>query len=269
MRKTLITLMALTGVATAASGDVILSQDFRNTGKLITISKGQSGTYDNVTWLAGAYNNKSTGIAFGANGMYVQGQNWNKSWASTTLDTALTMGVEASYEVSYTMTPGGKSGAMNFALVGTGADDAVYSLVFGTGYQDSPNFQVGYLTQDITSAGSFKSFESGLTTLTGIDTTTTAPKLHEYNGSYTVDMVLTNGNVAIEVAYGDKTYTNTYAYSLPENFSFNKLVYMFDGADNTGASALQSVSVSTTPEPTTATLSLLARAGLAARRRRK
>ena len=68
------------------------------------------------------------------------------------------------------------------------------------------------------------------------------------------------------VSYGaDKTILNT--YDLGKSYSLDKLVFSMDG----GSQKVSNLKIitNTIPEPTTATLSLLALAGLAARRRRK
>ena len=78
-------------------------------------------------------------------------------------------------------------------------------------------------------------------------------------------MTLSSGLLDVSVTDKDG---NTWSESveIAENFNFKNLGWAVDGAS--GAVGIKNVKV-TVPEPSTATLSLLALAGLAARRRRK
>lgn len=84
------------------------------------------------------------------------------------------------------------------------------------------------------------------------------------SGTISYTLTMNGGNMTVDAALSNGATWSTTITGL-EDVTFNKLGFMTDGA--VGTAGVMNITV--IPEPATATLSLLALAGLAARRRRK
>lgn len=88
----------------------------------------------------------------------------------------------------------------------------------------------------------------------------------EYTFTTSVEWDTTKSQFVADVKLGN---TSLISYNLGESYTLDKLIFSMDCDDGTQTVSGVSVVANIVPEPTTATLSLLALAGLAARRRRK
>ena len=221
MKKTLITLLALAGVAAADTAT----------------------TPDELTWNSLTITTPANGVLSSSNSAI----DWSEATGNLT----------NSWELSLTLDPSRLSNQYLFGTVkgSSGADGYTLQITDGGAIRLNKNksnevLTVGSYTADDSAVAitlqfvkfvdSEDEFESGLFTLTVGDAV----------GTYTVDTI---DNTIFTKGSNNNVWTNGGA----EKLSGISLKYA-------GAVALPAV-----PEPTTATLSLLALAGLAARRRRK
>lgn len=86
--------------------------------------------------------------------------------------------------------------------------------------------------------------------------------------SITYTLTMLEGNMTINAALGNGSTWSTTITGM-EDVTFTKLGFMNDGSEGTSGVKGITITAPAVPEPTTATLSLLALADLAARRRRK
>ena len=221
MKKTLITLLALAGVATADTAT----------------------TPDELTWNSLTITTPANGVLGSSNSVI----DWSEATGNLT----------NSWELSLTLDPSRVSNQYLFGTVkgGSGADGYTLQITDGGAIRLNENkstevLTVGSYTADDSAVAitlqfvkfvdTEGEFESGVFTLTVGDAV----------GTYTVDSI---DNTIFTKGSNNNVWTNGGA----EKLSGISLKYA-------GAVVLPAV-----PEPTTATLSLLALAGLAARRRRK
>ncbi len=255
MKKTIVALMALAGVTVGA--EPLLTMDF-------TALTGSTNADTPAGWTAGQFN--GTGNTpyynFGTNGATV-GQPWKQNYLTTTLDIAS----QGAYTITFTLYNSVEDTGNMFFL----SSDA-YSIVIGNSYNSNSDIHVGTLTEAVGS--DYVCFQTGtkinptvLDSSSGLTVT----------GDISYTLTLQDGNMTIGATLSGGGSWNTTITGL-EDVTFNKVGFLTDGAGGTAGvkniTVLQNSTVvpeptPSIPEPTTATLSLLALAGLAARRRRK
>ena len=252
MKKTLITLLALAGVAGADTVSIAP----------LTSSEG---------WSVGHQNEKKSTNAVldtTAATLTLTNADWSRGYGVYTLADAITLTNETDrLTVSFTINTTNLNSLVTGTLVGSGK-----AITLGHGsYNDSGNggngIQSGistdttgvfYNMQTENTGGVFvtpdKKVNNSFTENTPLTLTTTV----EWN--------TTKSQFVASLSYGKTSLTS---YDLGTSYTLDKLVFSLDGGDSTETVSGVSVSANLVPEPATATLSLLALAGLAARRRRK
>ena len=251
MKKTIIALMALAGVA--AADTVITGAD--------------------LTWDVSAPNKDCTSVNSG-NLTYSNG-GWWVNGPTGTLAQSITLGLDQVLEFSYSCDFSGSNSILTLALANNNG-----AVVMGKTYNDE--VRLGTTTE--TGNAVARGYAFGSTNNSGAVaniTSYTALKDGANNVTFDVnvgDTVNTN-DVTFTVAYNTtlSQFVGTLAYdghtaaiNLGETFSVNAITATFDGASAfVGHVNDIQLKVTTVPEPATATLSLLALAGLASRRRRK
>ena len=276
MKKTLIALFAMSTVASAAT-TVLVEQDF-------TTLDGYSQTWtdsDNVThtsvlpegWgTANLKNDASPHFKFGKNGALN-----HPAWAVISLYTEnLDISSDNTYTITFNTYAMGNETQCLFYL-----SSDTYSIAIGNSYNDHAFVSIGSTDQSV--QGKRLSFQEPhtegdtvaaiipdvLATSTHNDTNgvqTDQGDLLDVHNPLSYSITLSSGLLNVSVKdKNNKTWTKEVAIS--EDFNFTSMGWVFDGPQY--AVGLQNASLKVIPEPTTATLSLLALAGLAARRRRK
>lgn len=252
MKKTLITLLALAGVAGADTVSIAP----------LTSSEGWSVGHQNA--------NKSTNAVLDTTAatLTLTNADWSRGYGVYTLADAITLTNETDrLTVSFTINTTNLNSLVTGTLVGSGK-----AITLGHGsYNDSGNggngIQSGistdttgvfYNMQNSNTGGVFvtpdKKVNNSFTANTPLTLTTT------------VEWDTTKSQFVASLSYGKTSLTS---YDLGTSYTLDKLVFSLDGGDSTETVSGVSVSANLVPEPATATLSLLALAGLAARRRRK
>ncbi len=251
MKKTIIALMALAGVAAADSITPITSGDF-------TIGSNRGGN--------SIAQDKEAGT------LTLVASNWNQAYAHFTLSEAIILtDVTDTISISYNIAATDSDTLVTGAIIGSGK-----AIVAGHGqYKGTPQGVQYGITDNV--SGNWYNLQGANTggvyvagtNVPGIFSTT-APLTLNTDIAWDAD----KAQFVATLSYGDnKTVMTT--YDLGTTYSLDKLVFSMDGPN--GANSILSVSglnitysvAPSIPEPTTATLSLLALAGLAARRRRK
>ena len=244
--------MALAGVAAADSITPITSGDFtvgrgRQQGNLIT----QNKEADTLTLAA---------------------SNWNQAYAHFTLSEAITLSAETdTISISYDIAANNTNTLVTGAIIGSGK-----AIVAGHGqYSGTPQGVQYGITDNV--AGNWYNLQgadTGGVYVAGTNVpgifSTTAPLTLNTDIAWDAD----KAQFVATLSYGDnKTFMTS--YDLGTTYSLEKFVFSMDGPNDqnavisiSGLNVTYSVAPSI-PEPTTATLSLLALACLAARRRRK
>lgn len=251
MKKTLITLLALAGVAGADTVSIAP----------LTSSEGWSVGHQNTK--------KSTNAVLDTTAatLTLTNADWSRGYGVYTLADAITLTNETDrLTVSFTINTTDLNSLVTGTLVGSGK-----AITLGHGsYNDSGNggngIQSGistdttgvfYNMQTDNTGGVFvmpdKKVNNSFTANTPLTLTTTV----EWN--------TTKSQFVASLSYGKTSLTS---YDLGTSYTLDKLVFSLDGNSTQTVSGV-SVSANLVPEPATATLSLLALAGLAARRRRK
>lgn len=244
--------MALAGVVAADSITPITSSDFtlgseRNQGNFITQNK-DAGT------------------------LSLKGSNWTQSYAHFTLGEPLTLSAETdTISISYNIAATNSDTLVTGAIIGSGQ-----AIVVGHGqYKGTPQ-GVQYGKTDNVSGNwyNLQGENTGGVYVAGTNVagifSTSAPLTLNTDIAWNAD----KAQFVATLSYGaNKTVMTT--YDLGTTYSLEKFVFSMDGPNNqtdtisvSGLNITYSIAPAV-PEPTTATLSLLALAGLAARRRRK
>ena len=241
MKKTLFVMLA--AVSSVAFATDFVSGDFTSP-EFSTLGTQQNadGVLGGTSWETHKFGSKNSILVFSADGLTVNQNSGNYAdWAKTVLYTELTTPVTYEPSVPYTIAFDltGGNGQRAFAL----ASDT-YSVVIGIAYDGS--LCVASMESD---------FFSAYNTVTGHDD---LPGGGDGAVSLSSCQLVLTGN-QLAVTLGDFTGT----YTLADNYTFTKAGFSVDGNATVTTKGL-----SITPEPATATLSLLALAGLAARRRR-
>lgn len=284
MKKTLIALFAMGTVASAAT-TVLVEQDFTTLdgySQTWTDTKGTDDTSDDVTYpsvlpegwgTANLKNNASPLFKFGTNGAILQ-----PSWTVVSLYTEnLDISSDNTYNITFNTYANNNETQCVFYL-----SSDTYSIAIGNSYNDHAFVSIGTTNKSV--QGERLSFQvpgggqgdTGtaivpdvlLATSTHNETNgvqTNAGELDVHN-NLTYSITLSSGLLNVSVKdINNKTWTKE--VTINEDFNFSSMGWVFDGGStNVG---LKTATLKVIPEPTTATLSLLALAGLAARRRRK
>ena len=254
MKKTIITLMALSGVAAA---DTITSNAFTDTANWTTGSGRGRGQFV---------------VADGR--MTLVNSNWGQAYANYNLTSAITLNHETSFTFSIDIvTPTNdqeqvitlvtSSGSYLMGRVyGNEAKTVSYGSTTATTVGDKDAVTYAFNTEidtknavNVTPTGTMGTTPVYTTSATGFTLTGTV----SWDGD-SYSMLLNDGtNPAMTWDLG------------ATEFSLEKISFYGDGANNTTDVVYSNLALSTAivPEPATATLSLLALAGLASRRRRK
>ncbi len=243
MKKTIIALMALAGVAMADT--TLLDVDF-------TALTGNTNDNLPAGWTAGQWNGNGNTpyYNFGTNGAVV-GQPWKQNYLTTELD------IDSMAECTIDLTlynSGEDTGNMFFLSSDT------YSVVIGNSYNSNSEIYVGTLSEAV--GRDYVCFQNNTKiNPTVLDNSTGL----NVSGDIAYTLTMKDGNMTIAATLSNGSTWSTTITGM-EDVTFTKIGFLNDGAP--GTSGVKDITI-TVPEPTTATLSLLALAGLAARRRRK
>ena len=259
MKKTIIALMALVGVA--AADTVITGAD--------------------LTWDVSAPNKDCTTVNSG-DLTYSLNTNVNGWWVNGptgTLTQSITLGLNQVLEFSYSCDFSSSNSILTLALANNNG-----AVVMGKTYNDEVRLGTTTETGDAVARGYAFANTNNSGAVANI-TSYTALKdgVGENANNVTFDVnsgtTVNTNDVTFTVAYNTtlSQFVGTLAYdgytaeiNLGEAFSVDAITATFDGTGGfVGHVNDIQLKVTTVPEPTTATLSLLALAGLASRRRRK
>jgi len=266
MKKTIIALMALAGVAAANA---------------TTIEKEYTPFSSDSGWTLtglGAQDGSDVGKnipTISNNSIYATNPNWRRPVGNYTFAEAITLTDKAeSIEFSFSMSDvvqnsvatltfegsdasGARALVMGETYKGTnGANNANYA--FGTGaYNDGDAYLLG--SDSGWGGQTYNVAANSLTTLGALTSSAT------FEGS--IKWSDTDNQFKFTLEQGE----NTASYLLGNKYTLSGLTVALDGKGNAASPKFSNFTITATlvPEPTTATLSLLALAGLAARRRRK
>lgn len=249
--------MALAG---AAMGETLLTMDFT---KLSGYS--QDCTIDGVEyksvlpdgWSTGQWNGNNTPhYHFGAHNNVNGGATAYHPWKQNFLYTSIDLSSQADATITFTLYNSVEDTGNMFYL----SSDS-YSIVIGNSYNSNSEIHVGTWNDDITTGNTFVNFQKD-----NVPTISSQSKDFNVAGDITYTLTMKEGNMTISAkCTSGSTWSTT--LSGMQDVTFSTLGFINDGSGFT--SGVKNITVSTIPEPTTATLSLLALAGLAARRRRK
>ena len=260
MKKTLITLLTLAGVAAAA--DEYKTTEYNS---LLSSTDGWTAYSNGSTATASSYLTTNSGTFNGP-------ANWTNPSIVYAFDTPLTLAAGAALaqlEFSYTFTVGNNAAATltfvtdSMAIVtgsgwydgGTATDVYGHTAGFGTTTDTSANFYNFKDTNDGRKVAKADNYTMVYDYESGNKTLTVEGSIKYSDAGYILSM--TCGDSAAQTL------------NLGQSLNINSIILSGNGG---GGSSISGVEISHTaliPEPTTATLSLLALAGLAARRRRK
>lgn len=257
MKKTLIALMALAGVALGETGTI---------EKTYTPLNGTDHwTHNTLNHTSWEYTEATQTLTFSptkASGAAV---------STFTLSDALFAEEATPLTFSFSITRGSSTAGVSFAIVGNN-----YAIVVGTkDYGSGELFSA--ITEDLSATAYYCSNTWSNTGVKDVGGSSLLTSCLNYNATATITGTATinaEGNtiLTLNATSTSATGTGSVEYNLGKDFAINKLVI---GADNAqfsdGVWSVSGIELTgrIIPEPATATLSLLALAGLAARRRRK
>jgi len=247
-------LTVIAAIAASTSAKEIVNTDF-------TQYSGNSGNVTVPGWVDGQWNGNNTPrYNFGSNGAVVA-QSWKQNTLMYSLTSTPIVNSE-SYDITFTTYATTKNQQNAFFL-----SSSSYTILIGNSYDTNTTVAVGTANSCAATDGKLYTFQTGnnrvvVPALTAVESSGDITRV-DVSKSLTYNIFLTGGLLKMTVTDG----TNSYAakYTIKNSFSFDTIGFINDGA--TGTAGVKSVKI--VPEPTTATLSLLALAGLAARRRRK
>ena len=241
MKKTFITLLALAGVA-----------------------MGETITYDIMAdqenWQLGC--GRYSAPSFNADGS-IEGSGWGQMYANYRFDSAITLTEWQTLEFSYDIT--------------SKSNNAIHSFTFETASTKVMIGNVAYDNQTLGLGTTTTSSNNGYIAAGGWGTTVTATAMTNQAGANFAYTPSTAYNVSGSITLKENSYVMTIKVNdieyttvdLGADFSLTGVVFSLDGNNNVGTGTqLSNLSLRVIPEPATATLSLLALAGLCARRRR-
>ncbi len=250
MKKTIIALMALSGASMAAP---MLEMDFTKLSGYSSDCTIDEVEYTSVLpegWTTGQWNgDNKPHYEFGSNGAVVK-QPWKQNYIETNFD----IDSQGAYSITFKLYNSSENTGNMFYL----SSDS-YSIVMGNSYTSNSEIYVGTLGAAV--GADFVCFQPGTKTNLTVLTNSTG---YDVSGTITYTLTMNNGNMNIKAASTSGSEWSTTINGM-QDVTFTKLGFIADGAP--GAAGVKSITV--IPEPTTATLSLLALAGLAMRRRRK
>ena len=246
MKKTIIALLALAGVAGADTVNPLTDLNWQ-------LGQGTSITDTKEMFYWGG------------------GSTWAVYGSEAALANSITLQQNQVLTFSYTVNMSGGDSVTTFSLLGSNG-----AVSMGTAYK----YQDKDTTRSAIRLGSSGEINNryvisnsgdrdGVSYIRGENfTELTTPA--SANTPYTLTFIVTYDQTAGQFVgtLGYSLSTDVKQINLGNEFNVNKIAATFDGNTQTYVSNM-SLSVVTIPEPTTATLSLLALAGLAVRRRRK
>ena len=248
MKKTITMLFALCGIAAAETVDLLASP--------------------------GDWNRYQTTISDGT--LQGSGQ-WKGGYATYTLDTPITLNYNMTLELSYTMTFINKSDVAGTVALHSSSDVLAFGAkTYNGGDNDAP-FCIGYSEDESAINANAITFGEGygyrLSSYQETPVTAgIAGKIDNTTASHSIKEIITwRDEVQKYVAtiYVDKVYAGE--QTLGSSYTLEKISVASSGNHEQWRSqpSFSDMQIKLVPEPTTATLSLLALCGLAARRRRK
>ncbi len=262
MKKTLITLMALASVAMA---DAVVT----------TVTDNAFADRDN--WTLGSGRGRDS-LTIENGSLRVVNSNWGQTYAEYSLDESITLSHETSLSFSVDITTPSLNSEIVMSLV---TSSGTYLL--GKTYNDgstTTDEHVSYGFTADTKVGDKDAVTYAFNT--GIDTencvnvtpkgTVGSSTVFTSGGSLTLSGSVEWNGKGFSMILNDGTNPAMTWDLETDKFSLEKINIFVDGGNNTTNVTMTNLAMSTTtfiPEPATATLSLLALAGLAARRRRK
>lgn len=239
MKKTMITLAALSSLASA---EVLLDTDFT------TATSAPTG------WTEGSWNKAHTPYynytELGAANRY--------SWEQNHLDYAITLSSGQTYTIEFEMVSKGEVGNMFYLT------SSSYTILMGQSYGSNKCVSVGTKNNW---DGQFICFQEARDNRP--ETVMATSSDYAFGGqenpvTLSYEVTLSAGKMTVIVTDGT-TEWNSGELAIADDFTFTGIGFINDAS--AGNSITKNIKI-TTPEPATATLSLLALAGLAARRRR-
>ena len=262
MKKTLIALMALAGVASAATYEPLKDTT-------TTAANVEAVAADAKGWITGDKYNYSMTIDATTNSIYNTDSNWYGDAATYRFAEVLTLAKSEELKFSFDFTRDASNSVQSITLVGT-----TQAVVIGHGnYANDTDLHVGISTNvaDATTGAGAHGYVFGGTANQGFIADTSIGQT--LTGGMPVGTSTIKGSVAwdgdsylLTLTSSSATSSASLTYDLGTTFDVRDLVFTFDGPTST---KMENLTMSIVPEPTTATLSLLALAGLCARRRRK
>ena len=249
MKKTVIALLSLTGVAMGAGGTA-------------TLGDGITGTWTEY--------NKQDYITTSSNSISFGGEDWGGATAWITLADTVTLGKDQVLTFSYTLGKNCSNGIYSISFLGAGGQSAFFIGNTDYGKDNVAAASVTLATtgfyQNCAQAIRFNAGHSGdriqAVSADGVDAIDT-PTPGEVTATIKYDTSASDYILTLSAGEFEKDY------NLGDSVSFSKIVFTSDVNANGQALSGISMSIKSVPEPATATLSLLALCGLAARRRRK
>lgn len=245
MKKTLITLMALSGLAVA---DTVV-------------------TGSDLTWDISSPYKDCTTVSNG--NLTYSGGGWWVSGPTGTLSNAITLEKEQVLKFSCSFDFSSTNSILTLALVGDNG-----AVVMGKSYDNDVKLATtnetgdsvsrGYAFAGTNNNGQVANITQGYITMDKEFLVNAGDTVNTNVISFTVAYDTTKAQFVGTLAYNGSTADIT----LGETFDVKAITATFDG-DGSYVAHLNDIKLEVIPEPTTATLSLLALAGLAARRRRK
>ena len=264
MKKTLIALLALAGVAAADTYEPLKDTT-------TTAANDEAVAADAKGWITGNKYNYSMTIDATTNSIYNNDANWYGDAATYRFAEVLTLAKSEELKFSFDFTRGADNSVQSITLVGT-----TQAVVIGHGnYANDTDLHVGIST-NVANATTGEGAHGYVFAGAGTANQGFIADLsigQTLKGGMPVGTSTIKGSVAwdgdsylLTLTSSSATDSDSLTYDLGTTFDVRDLVFTFDGPTDT---KLANLTMSIVPEPATATLSLLALAGLAARRRRK
>ena len=250
MKKTLIALMALAGGSFADT--------------LTPMTSNDSWSYANNVGRGNAILDTNLGT------LTLNGVRWTQAYAVYDIEDIKLSSENDTLKVVFTILANSTDSLLTGAIVGSNG-----SMVMGHGAYNSLPAGIQYGHTDYTT-NSFYHLQNSGGAAGGVKVSSTnVPGIFAVNTplTLTTDIVWnsTKNQFVATLSYGDNE-TTMGTYDLGSTYTLEKLIFSLDGAE-TSTMKISGVTVTSeiapVPEPTTATLSLLALAGLATRRRRR
>lgn len=236
-----------------------------------TVSPLDSANSDNWT-----FSNNDISIA---DGVLKNTGHWNSGWADYKFDTAITLNSNMTLELNYIMTFYEASDVAATVAMHSTSDVLAFGVkTYNGGSNDAP-FCIGYSTDSVAISANAVTFNQGygyiFTLFTETDNTagiikTDADDITSVSRAIKETITWSEEDQKyVATLYVDGAVAGT--QTLGDSYTLEKLSFTTAGNGNMWSSqpSYSNIQISVIPEPTTATLSLLALAGLAARRRRK